>query len=97
VSRVVYSPQARRDLFDIGAYIELDSPANAARFVAKLEDKIRRIALAPRIYTRRDDLLAGLRSAAFGSYLILFRMLDDGIEVVHVVHGARDLPRLFEK
>ena len=70
--------------------------ADADKFVAKLRAKAARIALAPKIYTRRDDLEVGLRSAAFGNYLIFFRIVDDGIDVSRVVHGARNLPRLFE-
>ncbi len=31
-----------------------------------------------------------------GSYLILYREITGGVEIVRVVHGARDLPDLFE-
>jgi toxin ParE1/3/4 len=42
----------------------------------------------------RPDLRAGLRSFTVGSYLIIYRPLADGIEVVRVLHGARDLAKL---
>ena len=41
----------------------------------------------------RDDLQPDLRSFAAGSYLIFYRPIDDGIEVVRVLHGARDIER----
>jgi toxin ParE1/3/4 len=31
-----------------------------------------------------------------GNYIIFYRPIDDGIEVVRILHGARDLPPLFE-
>ncbi len=96
MTRVVYSPEAQADLVEIGGYIALDSERHAEAFVARLRDKAIRIALAPRIYRARDDLSPGLRSAAIGDYVILFRIVHNGIEVVHVTHGARDLKRLFE-
>jgi plasmid stabilization system protein ParE len=36
----------------------------------------------------------GLRSLAFGNYLIFYRKTANGIEVVRVVHGARRLEAL---
>ena len=37
------------------------------------------------------------RSALFpyGSYLILYRIIDDGVEIVRVVHAARNLDDLI--
>ena len=39
---------------------------------------------------------ADVNAAAVAKHLILFRIVDGGIDVSRVVHGARDLPRLFE-
>jgi len=97
MTKVSYAPQAEFELVEIGGYIALDSERNAEAFVAKLREKAAKVSLNPRIYRTRDDLLPGLRSAAFGNYLILFRIVEGGIEVARIVHGARDLPRLFEK
>ena len=30
------------------------------------------------------------------NYAIFYRPLEDGIEVIRIIHGARDLPKLFE-
>ena len=93
---VTYSPEAQEDLAEIGIYIALDNDRNAEAFVTSLRQKARQISYAPRIYRLRDDLAPGLRSAAFGNYLLLFRIVGDSIEILHIVHGARDLKRLFE-
>jgi len=45
---------------------------------------------------RRDELSPGLRSVVMGSYLIFYRPLEDGIRLMRVAHGSRDLPSLFD-
>lgn len=42
----------------------------------------------------RDDVRPGLRYVVVGNYLSLYRVVDDDIEIVHVVHGRRDLHNL---
>jgi toxin ParE1/3/4 len=93
---VVYSPEAQSDLVEIGGHIALDSERHAEDFVESLRDKAQLIVLAPRIYRLRPDRGPGLRSAAIGEYVIIFRIIENGIEVLHIVHGARDLKRLFD-
>ena len=51
-------------------------------------------------YDTRDPRLAGLRRfpvSGFGNYLIFYRQIDGGIEVLAVVHGARDIPSLLKR
>ncbi len=95
MTKVIYAPAAEFELVEIGGHIALDSERNAEAFVAKLREKAARIALNPRIYRTRDELSPGLRSAAFGNYLIPFRIVEGGIEVARVVYVARDLQRLL--
>ena len=42
----------------------------------------------------RPEIRADLRSFPYGAYLILFRALEDGVEIVRVVHAARNLDDL---
>jgi toxin ParE1/3/4 len=37
-----------------------------------------------------------LRSHPAGAYVIYYREMKSGIEIVRVLHGARDVPRAFE-
>jgi len=95
MTRVVYSRQADAELVEIGAYIAADSERNAEAFVVKLRAKALKIAQAPRIYRLRNDIAPDVRLAALGDYVILFRIVAPGIEVLHIAHGARDLKALF--
>ena len=44
---------------------------------------------------KRDELLPNLRSFPVGSYLIFYHPINQGIEVVRVLHGSRDIPNFF--
>jgi toxin ParE1/3/4 len=96
MTKVIYSQQAETELVEIGGYIAQDSERHAEEFVAHLRDKANAIAHAPRIYRVRHDLGPELRTAAIRDYVIVFRISRDGVEILHIVHGARDLKRLFE-
>ena len=49
----------------------------------------------PRMGPARDDIRQGLRYLGSDTYLNLYRIVDDGVEIVRVVHGQRDLFGLF--
>lgn len=44
----------------------------------------------------RPELATGVRSFPFGRYVIFYAPLDDGIDVVRVLHGARDIDGIFD-
>ena len=88
------SPQAKLELEAIGDHIAEDSPANAARFIERLTRKFVALGRNPRIGRARPELRSDLRSFPYGAYLILYRIIDDGAEIVRVVHAARNLDDL---
>jgi toxin ParE1/3/4 len=83
-------------LSEILEYIARDKPGAALRHVDRLEEACWMLARNPASGTARDDLIPGLRAWSVGDYVIFFRRADDGIEVIRVVHGARDYGQLFE-
>ncbi len=95
--RLSILPAARADLIEIGDFIAVDNPERAVCFVAEIEAKILAVAARPESFPARDELHAGLRSARHGRYLIFFVAVEDEVRIVRVLHGARDLPRLFEE
>jgi toxin ParE1/3/4 len=97
VAQLRFADRAERDLVDIGSFIAVDSPADAARFIARLEQHCLILAAHPLIGRARDDLLPGLRSIAHGRYVIFYRALDDEVEIVRILHGARDLRRALRR
>jgi toxin ParE1/3/4 len=88
-------PAARADLIEIGDFIALDNPARALSFVAEIEETMTTIAERPSSFPARYELATGLRSARHGRYLIFFVASDAGVQIVRVLHGARDLSQAF--
>ena len=94
--RIASTVEAKEDLIDIWSYIARRSVVNADRFVNKIEEKVELIASMPGIGQRRDEFGPNLRSFPVGAYLVFYQPVRDGILVVRVLHGARNLPDIFE-
>ena len=93
--RLLKRPEAESDLDEIWWYIAQDSPDNADRFLDRLQERFLALADFPKMGTRRDDIQAGLRSQPVENYLIFYFPLADGIEIVRVLHGSRDVENLL--
>lgn len=96
MGRLVIRPQALRDLDDIFDYIAEASLDRAISFIKRLYDQMEKLASNPGIGRCRDELWSGLRSFPYGNYLIFYLPLDNGVDVVRVLNGARDIEVLFQ-
>jgi toxin ParE1/3/4 len=96
MSRPYFSPSSLKDLQQILEYIARDKPGAALRHVERLEAECWMLAKNPEMGTLHNDLLPNLRAWSVGRYVVFFRPESDGIDVVRVVHGARDFPSLFK-
>jgi toxin ParE1/3/4 len=97
LSLVFKRPRANRDLWEIWDYIADDSPDRADDLIATFDTKFRILAGQPELGRRRDELSENLRSLAVGRYVIFYLPIPKGIEVVRVLHGARDMNALFQE
>ena len=94
---IIKRPSSRTDLIEIWDNIADDSEARADKFIDELDKKFQVLAKKPNLGRLRDELAKDLRSVPFGRYIIFFLPLADGIELVRVIHGARDLDALFHQ
>jgi toxin ParE1/3/4 len=94
---IVIRPKAMSDLADIWVYIAEDSPRHADAFAARINRDFRLLARQPNLGRERPELVEGLRSMSIGHYVIFYIPRPRGIEVVRVLHGARDLKSIFEE
>ncbi len=92
---VTRRPLAEADILEIWDYIADDNPAAADRWVDQLDAQFRLLATQPKIGRARNELAAGVRSFPVARYVVFYVPLDDGIDVVRVLHGARDIDALF--
>jgi toxin ParE1/3/4 len=95
--RIIRSPQAREDLIGIGAYIASYNETAAERLINRIEKRMRLLAKFPHSGTQRPDLAPGLRCVSVRKYILFFRPIEGGIELVRVLHGARDYESLFRE
>ena len=95
MAAVFFTRQAREDLIDIWLHIAADDPGAADRVLDRLEMAAMNLIENPRMGPARDDIRQGLRYLVSDTYLILYRIVKDGVEIVRVVHGRRDLFGLF--
>jgi toxin ParE1/3/4 len=86
--------QAERDLIDIWSYVADDNPVAADTLLDTFEKKFKSLAQMPKTGAARSDIGDSMRHFPVGNYLILYREIPDGIEIVRVVHGARLLGAL---
>ena len=89
------SPRASEDLTEIWSYIADDSVANADAFIDKLYETMEVLSRQPGSGRRREELASGIQSFPFGRYIIFYRAVTSGIEIVRVLHGARDIENIF--
>jgi toxin ParE1/3/4 len=87
--------RADEDLIDIWLFIAHDDVRAADRVLDDIEEKLLLLADQPDLGPARPDIAPDLRYFPVRRYLILYRQITDCIEIVRVVHGARDVPTLM--
>lgn len=97
MGRIRIRPGARADLLEIWIHIAEDSVAHADAFADRLDEAIGMLGRMPKAGRQRDELAAGMRAFPCGNYIIFYREERDGVEVVRVLHGARDLRSILEE
>lgn len=92
---VTMRPKARIDMADIWSYIARDSERQADKFIDRIDRQLARLALQPAIGRLRNELMENLRSFPFERYLLFYQVTREGIDVVRVLHAARDIDAHF--
>ena len=87
--------RARQDVLRIWRRIADDNEPAADRFIDLLTHHFRLLGDFPQAGRRRDQLRSGYRSFPVGEYLIFYRITEPGVQIMHVVHGRRDLEALL--
>lgn len=97
----ILAPCVEDELLDIWTFIARDNPDAATRVVEAAFDTFGNLADKPDLGRQRkfkNPRLKNVRAwrvSGFNHYLIFYRLVPDGIHVLHVCHGARDIDKLF--
>lgn len=93
MTRLVWTRPAREDLREIRAYIARDSPRYGQATVERLVGAAERLCAYPLSGRVVPELgQPTVREVIAGSYRIVYRVTADEVQVLAVVHGARQFP-----
>ncbi len=96
MSRFTLSDLARTDLAEIVENAAFDKPLAARRLLRGFFERFRLLAEFPKLGEKRDDLRSNLCSFSVGNYVVFYTPDVDGVRIVRVVHGARNITALFD-
>ena len=97
MSRYIISPEAKQDLRDIRNYIARDNPSAARHLVESIREKCRTLVDFPNMGRSYNDIAPELRGVPIDGYIMLYRLIEDNVEIVRVVSGYRNLESLFSE
>ncbi len=95
MARIVHSPAAEDDLLEIWLGLAAINVSAAERLMDDLDVATRLLATQALIGKARREFGAGIRSFPVRDYVLIYRPIVGGVELVRVVHGARDLLRVL--
>lgn len=95
MSRYTITPAAKQDIKEIKDFIVSNNQEAARIFIAELTQKFQTLADFPEMGRLWHELVPPLRSFPIGRYLIFYRPVNNGIQIMRVVSGYRDLDAIF--
>lgn len=96
-------PAADTDIDEAAAYIASDSLDQALRLYDSVDATFRLLREHPErwpVYKLDHPRLQGVRRcwvAGFPNFLVFYRMEGSVVEVIRVLHGARDIPAMLRE
>jgi toxin ParE1/3/4 len=94
VGKVRYTRQAREDLLEIWEWIAADRPATADRVYDAIRKRCASLRHRSQLGRPRPEIGEGARSLVIERLVAFYRIVEDGVQVVRIVDGARDLSTL---
>ena len=94
--RIERRPKARFDLLAIYHYIaDNGGEARSERYLRRLNDTISYLAQHPLMGHARPELGASIRSFPCDQHVIYYLALEEGVELVRVIHAGMELDRAW--
>ncbi|QQV03479.1 MULTISPECIES: type II toxin-antitoxin system RelE/ParE family toxin [Chryseobacterium] len=92
----ILSETADKDLEDIFDYTFEDFGFNQAeKYLLEIEEIFQNLILNPQLGKKRSEIKQDLYSFPKDNHIIFYRILDNHIRIVRVLHGSRDVPKHF--
>jgi len=98
MAQILFTPLATEDLQQIWGFLaEKAGTEIANKFLVAIRDKCLILAGFPESGRTRHEFIVNLRSFPFKNYIIFYLPLEDGIEVLRIVHSSRDIQQIFDE
>ncbi|MEH2262135.1 type II toxin-antitoxin system RelE/ParE family toxin [Nostoc sp.] len=97
MSRYVINILASRDINEIADYFAETNVEAGERFFSEFNRKCQQLVAFPKSGKSYAKIRPDLRGISLQGYIVFYRLLDDGIEILRVVSGRRNFPSLFEE
>ena len=97
MSRFIISPLAKQELKEINRYIARFNSNAARRLINRIKQQCKLLADFPEMGQKCDELEPDLRSFPVENYMIFYRSIDHGVQIVRVISGYRDLEMIFSQ
>ena len=86
---------AERDITDIWDHVSEDNLDAADRLLDRFYERFRLLAANPHLGPVHPQLDCEIRHAVVGVYVILYEPSNEGVLILRVLHGRRDIPQVF--
>lgn len=94
--QLVVSAEAEDDLYSAWHFGAREwSPEQADRHVRDISEMFERLTENPKLGRKREDLISDLRSTIVRPHVIFYRVLDQSIQIIRVLHERADTRTSF--
>lgn len=95
MSNLIISPSASRDLNQIADYFLEVNLVAGEKIFQEFNQKCQKLVRFPNMGRSYAQIRDDLRGLPLDGYIILYKIIDDGVEILRVVNGRQDLESLF--
>lgn len=95
MSNLIISPSASRDLNQIADYFLEVNLVAGEKIFQEFNQKCQKLVRFPNMGRSYAQIRDDLRDLPLDGYIILYKIIDDGVEILRVVNGRQDLESLF--
>jgi toxin ParE1/3/4 len=97
MAQVYRTPQAEADLAEILEYLHKNSPSLAEQYARSISEKSQVLSRFPAMGRRRPEIASELRSTLVKPYVNFYRIKDDIVQILRILHGKRDLRKILQE
>jgi toxin ParE1/3/4 len=90
--RLILTASAKEDLLGIWEFIANHDEIAADRYLDHLRSRACELLLHPELGRKRDEILNEVRSLLSRNHLLFYRISDNEIQILRILHGSMDLP-----